>query len=89
MPCGRTGGAAQLGRTQLGNWFTRTIKSGDMMVGAFNKDLGYARPGVYPDAPTPASEAFTKALPAPPQAAAVTSAPVTGGGGAAPLAVAT
>lgn len=77
IPTGRTGGAAQLGTMIMGNWFTRTMKAGDMFIGGFNKDMGYPRPGVYPDAPTPASEAFVKAAPT------TTAAPTTGGGGAA------
>jgi apoptosis-inducing factor 2 len=54
---GRRGGVGQFGNSIFGNWTLATVKGGNMMVGMSTGNLGYSKPGVFPDAPPLAAAA--------------------------------
>jgi len=85
IPIGPKAGAGQVGSLKFGNMLTSSLKGSHMFIAKTNDEMGYSKPGVYPDAGAPAVDA-TIVIPAPGARGAAT--PTTPGGAAAAAAAA-
>lgn len=80
---GRSGGVGTLNGSGIPTFLIKALKGKDLFVGQVTKERGYAKPGVFPDAPPPAVGSAAGAASA---SAVAVAAPAGGAGGSAPVA---